>query len=155
MKLEVYGSLKIDVPHKVSETEIRFYTFEVSRNGVVHTGTTVSRRNDENDIWGHEWREKKTPEVLEKLRAFMDERGIHYEDDDHLLHDPYEDFCYVSGYNEIMRELMPAYNKLNDGKSRYNGYSYRDMSDCREEFACLLSLNEVRKSLIQQFIELI
>jgi len=82
------------------------YHFEIS---FVYSGYALSRRNDENDIWGHEWGSYYKQKEHKELREFEDKHD--YYPDSWDCNDPLDEEYY-----KISKKYNPVIQKTQSGE---------------------------------------
>lgn len=113
--------MNITLEYKISEKEMKLYEFTIAmyKQQIYATYSFFwhSRRNDENDIWGHLWSDHFRVLVAKEERAFEE------------LHDYYPDGwgCENSSldhdYDKIRKKYNPILQKTVDGLPYLQGES--------------------------------
>jgi hypothetical protein len=147
--------MSITIEHKVDETHMEIYEFDKSGNIYYYSGIMFSNRNDENDIWGHEWpnnkelQEKKEEEIMVLAREEGYSSASSFEYDvwnfDSFYH-------YTFKLMEIAEKYNPCCNKTKSGEPYYYGCSWGsyDDSDYKKKNPPKISVDKIREEILNK-----
>ncbi len=140
--------MQIKIEHLISPVFIKIYEIEFNRVGYKHVGTYFSRRNDENDLWGHLWEstyEEKLDEELDELFEPLIDDGVHYEE------------IYSSeAYHKIVDKYNPIAHKTISGEPYFSGRHFGGNDDyvC-SKYAIELSDDELRCRILEAITQIL
>ena len=98
-----------------SETELFIYDFFYCdfNNTFKYEGFQISRRNDKNDIWGHQW--------SDHFHAQKYKEQAEYEEANDYYPDNWDNNPLEEGYLEIAKKYNPIRNKTKAGEPYLEG----------------------------------
>lgn len=105
--------MKVTIKHRINNTLIEFYTFEIYGSSISYEGIMYSRRAHSKDLWGHEWDkyfDKQKKKEFKEVDNNYDNGKISSE------------WEYQSTISKVRDKYNPTCHYIKDGK-RVNSYS--------------------------------
>lgn len=144
----------VEIEHKINSTHMEIYEFVKHGNTYYYSGIMFSNRNDENDIWGHNWRSNKILKAckMEEVRKLAEKNGYYDVRD-------FEDVvwnCYgLEGCSDklraIDRKYNPAYNKTKSLEPYYHGVSWGiNASNYKAKYPPKLTEKQIKNRIIKK-----
>lgn len=140
----------IKIQHQVSDTSIEIYQFQnIGDNTWKYAGIYFSNRNDNNDVWGHNWdKSKKIQSQKEKdLLALAIKFG--YETFDEAIDCEPEGQSFDEWAAIIRRKYNPCCQKTKDGRAYYSGMFW-GYGDRKGEHEPKLSQQQIKIEILDQ-----
>tara|TARA_R110000751_G_scaffold74613_1_gene150655 strand:+ start:4109 stop:4537 length:429 start_codon:yes stop_codon:yes gene_type:complete len=111
--------MRVEVEHIIDETAKEIYDFEVGKI-VRYVGIAFVFRDDENDVWGNEWRKHYVLDCSNELNETCFElTGEAY---DEIGDYQWQRYNWV--FTKIINEYNPCLLKTKHGKTRYSAQHF-------------------------------